>query len=110
MKVLGVKAMMRRIPTLAFLMIALAATALSGCDQPDRTIVIVADDMEFRGGNPLLKANPGERVRLIFKNEAKGIIHEISIPQLKVKSERLMPGEEQVLNFIVPKDGGEFEY
>jgi len=60
--------------------------------------------------NPVLTLRAGERVRLTLKNEAPGLLHDITIPDLRVTIEQLRQGETGEAVFTVPTSPGKHEY
>lgn len=81
-----------------------------------RDLVVIAKGMTFvvEGGpddpNPVIRLRAGERVRLIFKNEAPGVLHDFYIPAWNVEVERMRAGERREVTFVVPETPGRFEY
>lgn len=80
-----------------------------GRRDPQRTIVVTAQDMMFNETNPTIELTPGETVRLVFRNEDPGMKHDLNIPALGLRTGVIEAGEEAVLEFTVP-DNGTFEY
>ena len=86
-------------------------------DVPDRVIVLTASKYAFHaegeaGGagaveNPPLRLRAGERVRVVVRNAEVGDVeHNFKIPGLGVHcSKGIAPGEEEAVEFTVPKDG-----
>ena len=72
-------------------------------DSPNAIMEVVAENLVFRGNNPTLYAEPGSKVNLIFRNEARGIEHHLAIEGLDVATDVLRPGESQEINFSVPQ-------
>jgi plastocyanin len=60
--------------------------------------------------NPSLSLRAGERVRLVLKNEAPGLLHDIVIPDLGVEIEQMRAGETREQIFTVPAKPGRYEY
>ena len=83
---------------------------------PTREIVLVARGMSFvledapDVANPVISLRAGERVRLVLKNEAPGLLHDIVIPELGVEIEQMRAGETRELMFTVPAKPGRHEY
>ena len=83
---------------------------------PTREIVVVARGMSFMfenapdAVNPAISLRAGERVRLVLKNEAPGLLHDIVIPELDVEIEQMRAGETRELTFTVPAKPGRHEY
>ena len=71
-------------------------------DSPNAIMEVVAENLVFRGNNPTLYAEPGSKVNLIFRNEARGIEHHLVIEGLDVETEVLRPGEREEISFSVP--------
>lgn len=90
-----------------------ACTALPG---PAREVVIVARGMTFvledapDMPNPPISLRAGERIRLVLKNEAPGLLHDVVIPDLGVEIEQMRAGESRELTFTVPAAPGRHEY
>jgi plastocyanin len=91
---------------------------MSACasDQgPTREIVLVARGMSFVDGrgdvaNPDISLKAGERVRVVLKNEAPGLLHDFEIPAWNVAMDQLRDGESGEVTFRVPDTPGRFEY
>ena len=81
--------------------ITLVTVAAMG-DRPNAIIEVVAEDLVFRGNNPTLYAESGSKVKLIFRNEARGIEHHLVIEGLDVETDVLRPGEREEISFSVP--------
>jgi len=79
-------------------LVAVAATL----DRPNALMEVVAEDFVFRGNNPTLYAEPGAKVNLLFRNEARGIEHHLAIEGLNVETDILRPGEREEVSFFVP--------
>jgi FtsP/CotA-like multicopper oxidase with cupredoxin domain len=100
--------------------VAIAFAVLLGpaaCTQtPTREVTLTARGMsfftdEFPGqSNPLIRLHAGERVRLVLKNEAPGLLHDIEIPALEVQLDQIRAGETTDLTFTVPDSPGHHEY
>lgn len=60
--------------------------------------------------NPVIPLRAGERVRLTLKNEAPGLLHDITIPDLRVTIEQLRQGESGEAVFTVPNSPGTHQY
>ena len=60
--------------------------------------------------NPRIQLRAGERVRLVLRNEAPGLLHDIAIPALDVQLEQMRAGESRDVIFTVPAVHGQHEY
>ena len=82
--------------------------------QPDREgpriIIITARDMKFNATNPDIVVRPGERVRVIFRNEDAGMRHDLVLPGLDLATPKLEAGEQAVIEFIAPAQPGTYTY
>ena len=93
----------------AVLVVAAAAGAivLSARGPAAREIRLVARDMTFyvegqADPNPTLRLRAGETVRLMLRNEDKGMTHDFAIPEWGAVTRRLDGGEEAAITFRVP--------
>ena len=83
---------------------------------PTRDIVLVARGMTFvlDGSpdvpNPVIQVRAGERVRLVLRNEAPGLLHDLEIPEWEMSIEQLRAGETGDVTFIVPDSPGRYMY
>lgn len=71
-------------------------------DRPSVILEVVAEDLVFRGNNPTLYAELGSKVKLIFRNESRGIEHHLAIEGLDVETGILRPGEREEISFSAP--------
>lgn len=90
---------------------------LSGCAQaPAREVTLVATGMSFalagepETTNPALMFRPGERIRLILKNDAPGLRHDVAIPAWDVATEPIGFGERAQVTFMVPATNRPVDY
>ena len=87
-------------------------------DGAPREVVLVAKNMAFvadRSGapdtpNPTIVLHPGEKVRLVVRNEDAGMRHDLVMDHLKLRSTALDFGESDALVFRVPNQRGEGDY
>ena len=77
------------------------ATVMGMRDSPTVIMEVVAENFVFKGNNPTLYAESGSKVKLIFRNEARGIEHQLAIEGLEVETDVLRPGESQEINWRV---------
>lgn len=80
-----------------------------GTAQTVREIRLEARDLAFNGDNPVLRLQPGERVRLVVRNSDTGILHSISLPGIDPEVRHIKWGEELSFELTVPESGA-FEY
>jgi hypothetical protein len=90
-------------------LLPMVAASRSG-DPAPRELRIVAKDMTFYvngepTANPALRFTPGERIRLVLRNEDAGITHDFVIKEWNVATETLTDkGAEDTIVFRVPKE------
>jgi plastocyanin len=92
--------------------------AMTACERsaPVRQITLVARGMTFvledapDTPNPVISLRAGERVRLVLKNEAPGLLHNVEIPALNVQLDQIRAGETTDRTFTVPDKPGRYEY
>ncbi len=60
--------------------------------------------------NPTLHFRAGERVRVVLKNEAPGLLHDFEIPAWNVRIEQLRAGETGEVVFTLPAGPQRTEY
>lgn len=75
--------------------------------EPVRDIRVVARDMAYHvenlsDRNPTLQLTPGEQVRVTFRNEDRGMLHDFGIPLLDVGTGTVPFGTEKTITFKVP--------
>lgn len=85
MSILGRRIPGKAIAAMVALMI-LAALLPALSNTPSREIVLVARDMAFylesdpRTPNPTIEVKAGERVRIVLRNQDRGMTHDLSVP------------------------------
>ena len=98
---------------------AMALTMLAGwaCRTASvREVTLVARGMTFAlpeqpaATNPTVRLRAGERVRLVLKNEASGLVHDLAIPDWDVKLDAIPAGQTSSMTFTVPEKAGQVEY
>ena len=81
-----------------------------------REVTLVTRGMTFAlpeqpaASNPVLRFRSGERVRLVLKNEAAGMIHDVAIPAWNVSVDAIPSGQTASTTFVVPESAGSVEY
>ena len=106
-----------RAATLATLTLSLGFTVGCGMvNQDPRTVTLVARGMTFvlddapDTPNPVIPLRAGERVQLVLKNQAPGLLHDIQIPAWKVQVEQIRAGQSAEVIFTVPSAVGRYQY
>jgi len=102
-----------------FIAVMALGAALSGScalTPVPRQVVLVARGMTFMlpdnpdVANPVIPLHAGERVRLVLKNEAPGLLHDVSIPAWDVEIGQIRAGQTAEVTFTVPNQPGRHEY
>jgi plastocyanin len=81
-----------------------------------REVLLVARGMTFiladqpEVPNPVIPMHAGERVRLVLKNEAPGLLHDVAIPAWKIETSQIRAGETTEVTFTVPNQPGRHGY
>lgn len=77
-----------------------------------RRIEIVVKSMSFMDNNPTIRVRPGETIEFRVLNLDPGMIHDMSIPDLDVKTRPLKEGEAALLlvTFPMRRSSGSYEY
>jgi hypothetical protein len=97
----------------------LCAALLAGCGAnggTPREVDVIARGMTFvlptapDTPNPVIPLRAGERVRLVLKNEAPGLLHDIRIPAWGIEVEQIRAGQIAEVVFTVPGTVGRFQY
>ncbi len=74
----------------------------SAAMQDGKEITVVGNEFSFQPSTLNLKQ--GDKVLLVFKNEGK-YPHNLAIPDLKVTTKTIQPGQSDMINFTVDKGG-----
>jgi len=90
---------------------------VSGCaHEPTREVTLIATGMSFvlasqpDAVNPALTFQPGERIHLILRNDARGLRHDVAIPAWDVAAGPIGFGETAQVTFTVPATDGPVDY
>ena len=115
MSILGKRVPFAAIAALAALMVmAVLAPALS--KTPAREVTLVARNMAFylesdpKTPNPTIEVKAGERVRIVLKNQDRGMMHDLAVPAVKKTLDLLEWNEADDLTFSAPKTRGTYQY
>jgi hypothetical protein len=101
---------------IAVVMVVLGALAAAVPRPLDREITLVSRGMAFYllgdpvTPNPVIRLNAGERVRIVLRNEDRGITHDFAVPAFDEALDRIDWNEEGQVTFDVPKTAGRYEY
>ena len=82
----------------------------------DREITLIARGMAFyRLGepstpNPVIRVKAGERVRVVLRNDDRGITHDFAVPSFDVALDQIDWNESDDVTFDTPATPGRYEY
>ena len=106
-----------RIALVAVMLVAAAVLLprLVDSREPIREVRITARDMGFHVEsigelNPALQLTAGEQVKVIFRNEDRGMLHDFGIPEWNVKTGGVEAGSERSVTFTVPARASGISY
>lgn len=115
MSILGHTVPLKTIAGMALVMVfAALLPALSG--PPNREIVLLVEGMSFyvEGDsltpNPTLEVRAGERVRVVVRNQDRGMMHNFAVPALGVELAPMPWNESREVVFEAPDKPGTYEY
>jgi plastocyanin len=83
---------------------------------PAREVTLVVKGMAFyleddvRTPNPTIDIKAGERVRIVIKNQDRGLRHDFAFPAAKAVSKELTWNQTGQVSFKAPSTPGTFEY
>jgi hypothetical protein len=101
--------------TVALIIAAALLPMLGLSREHDREVRLVAIDKTFylegqSTPNPTLKLRPGERIRLVLRNEDDGMRHDLKIPAWDIALPPINGKGERALTFRVPDSHGAVPY
>ena len=110
----------RRIPFGAIIAMAVvmlgAALVPALSSTPSREITLVARNMAFylesdpKTPNPTIDVKAGERVRIVLRNQDRGMTHDLAVPAVKKTLDLIGWNESDDLTFTAPKQPGTYQY
>jgi plastocyanin len=83
---------------------------------PAREITLVVRDMafyldgDFEHANPTIQVKAGEQVRVVVRNEDRGMTHDFAVPAARASVDLLDWNEQGAVTFEVPATPGTYEY
>jgi plastocyanin len=93
---------------------ALAGSAITSSQ--DREITLVARGMAFyllgdpTTPNPPITVKAGERVRIVLRNDDRGMTHDFAVPSMKASLDPVDWNEQEHVTIEVPETPGRYEY
>jgi plastocyanin len=115
MSILGRKISWKWVAALAFAMVVGGLLPVMTTART-REISLVARDMafylngDFSNPNPQIVVKAGERVRIVVRNDERGMTHDFAVPALGADVDRLEWTEEGEVTFDVPTAPGTYAY
>ncbi len=114
MSIWGRKVSVRVVAAVAALMV-MAALLPVMTSSVDREITLVARGMAFYidgdpTPNPTISVNAGETVRVVLKNQDRGMTHDFAVPAVDAGMRLVNWNEEDDVTFDVPSTPGTYEY
>ena len=115
MSILGRRVPMSAIAAIAGLML-LAALLPAESDIPTREITLVARGMAFyldgdpSTPNPTIEVQAGARVRIVLRNQDRGMTHDFAVPAVAAAMNTIDWGESAEVTLDVPDMPGTYEY
>ena len=116
MSILGRKVSVKAVMALAVCLIV-GALIPAMSKTPSREITLVAKDMAFylesdpATPNPAIEVRPGETVRVVLRNDERGMTHDFVVPSLRGTRTDLLDWKEQgSVTFTAPDRPGTYEY
>lgn len=99
----------------AVTVLLLGVLAVAVTREEPREITLVARGMAFylENGdlpNPTITVKPGERVRIVLRNEERGIRHDFAVPSLRAALDPLGWNESGSVTLDAPEVPGLYEY
>ena len=99
----------------AVAVLALGAFAVALMRPEPREITLVVRGMAFyldgnELPNPTIMVKAGERVRVVLRNEERGIQHDFAVPLLRAALEPIGWNESSEVAFTVPETPGAYDY
>jgi plastocyanin len=115
MSILGQRISRKAIAALAaVLLLATLLPALSST--PTREVTLVVKGMafyledDFTTPNPVIEVQAGERVRIVVKNQERGLTHDFAFPAAGAVMEELTWNQTGQVGFEAPTTPGTYEY
>jgi uncharacterized cupredoxin-like copper-binding protein len=115
MSVFGRRVSGKAVAGVAMLMIVAALLPVMTM-APTRDITLVTRDMAFylvgdlSTPNPVIEVKAGERVRVVLRNEERGMTHDFAVPAVRSAIDGLRWNEQGEVTFEVPDAPGTYEY
>lgn len=102
------------VPIMVLLFLAVALPVLTS--SPTREVTLVARGMAFyvdgdaSAPNPTIELKAGERVRIVLRNEDRGMTHDFAVPGIAAAMDAIRWNESADFIFDVPETPGTYQY
>jgi plastocyanin len=117
MSILGRQISTRKVALAALLMFVLvSALAAAMVPAPAREITLVTRNMAFyleddpQTPNPPIHVRPGERVRIVLRNDDRGYMHDFAVPALGAAVDLIGWNRSAQVTLTVPDTPGAYDY
>jgi plastocyanin len=116
MSIWGYRVTSKLITVAALVVLVGAVLAGAVTRSQDREITLVARGMAFyllgdpTTPNPTITVNAGERVRIVLRNEDRGMTHDFAVPAADAALDPIDWNEQEDVTFDVPKTPGTYDY
>jgi len=115
MSIMGKKVSVKAVVAVAALMVFAALLPVAS-RTPAREITLVAKGMAFylegdlAAPNPTIRVKRGEHVRVVLRNEDRGMKHDFAVPTINVGMKTIDWTERDEVTFDIPATPGTYEY
>lgn len=115
MSILGRRVSAKAVVALAALLVV-AMLLPAASRTPDREITLVTRGMTFYlesdpgTPNPTIAVKAGEHVRIVLRNDDRGMTHDFAVPAIDVAMDGIAWNERGDVTFDVPASPGTYEY
>ena len=116
MSILGRKISGKVVAAVALAMIVAALLPVMTQSRVDREVSLVVRDMTFYVAgdldrpNPVLTLRRGERVRIVLKNDERGMTHDFAVPAFGAATSLVSWNEQDDVVITAPDQPGTYEY
>ena len=116
MSIWGYRVSVKLVTIAVVVVVALGGLLTAVTRTPDREITLVARGMAFyllgdpSTPNPTIRVKAGERVRVVLRNDDRGITHDFAVPAIDAAVDQLDWNEDDDVTFDVPSTPGRYEY
>jgi len=101
------------VTAVAVLLLGVFAVAVTRPAPREITLVVRGMAFYLEGNdqpNPSIRVNAGERVKVVLRNEERGIQHDFAIPAADAALDPIGWNESSDVTFTVPSTPGEYDY